>query len=216
MNEIVKTNTSFDVVCESFLPIPKDTVLIGVAQDEAPVLVSTNPTDYKNVFVNEQYIRQGLPVLKTAVEFILKHKTGRPLDVVVLSNNDWAPISGTMRNGCECVSISRFDSPISEDVLEALAMWAGKPSRPVILFIDGLSEIGYMSENAKFCLNKILCSGSNHSVYVFATSGVGDVSNWSLLFDVEIRCRIDDLFEYEEHVNNEVFTTKFRTLEPTI
>lgn len=200
MSEIVKQESSdvisLEKLCESILPLPKDSVLIGMERDGLPVLYSVRSKESPNLIVWDRIIGQGIRLIKVAIEFILRYKTGHHTEFVVMSNRtkEWAKLSENgigVWNRNECIAIVPFWDVVADQVLFALAGWIHerRPVKyPVILFIDGLENADRMGEDSKEWLRSIMLLGRKENIYVVAcaqSKNRNELSHWFECFQAE-------------------------------
>ncbi len=180
---------SISELCKEILPLPKNAVLLGMAHDK-PVLIDVY--NAKNIIIWDKAEGQGILVLKTAIEYIVKYKLGNRVEFLVVSNRtkDWEKLSENelgVWNENECVAVVPFWHIVADQVFKALAEWSKKSKTriPVILFVDGIENVDRMSEESVVAFKEILAWGSKNNIYVIATSHSSN-NGWESYFCVDI------------------------------
>ena len=209
---------SITQLCEMILPLPKNSVLFGMAEKK-PILFNANSEESPNTIVWDRLAGQGLRLIKTAIEFILRYHIGRRVEFVVMSNHtkEWSRLN---ENGLgvwsknECVAIVPFWDIVSDQILFGMAKWvqeADRTNSPVILFVDGLENLDRMSRESQNWFHYICVYGRKKHIYVIGTakseSRVGLI-RWTEGFQAEIfgHNKIE-WFEMDEKHDTTVFFT---------
>lgn len=195
----IKINTLGEV-CKSVGILPADSVLIGMAIDNLPVLMNISTAGHQaNLVIWDKIIGQGMGILKTAIEYITRYKDQKKYytEFVVMTNNtaEWEGLSENKMGVWDkdsCVAIVPFWDKIAEKVLFALAGWSNgkrEARKPVILFIDGLENIMDMEGDSQHNLRHVLGYGHKRGIYVIATANSKNrekLSGWMEGFQAEI------------------------------
>ena len=205
-------------LCEMILPLPKNSVLFGMAE-EKPILFSVTNKETPNTIVWDRLAGQGLRLIKTAIEFILRFHVGKKLEFVVMSNHtkEWERLN---ENGLgvwsknECIAIVPFWDVVADQVLFGMAKWVQEAmiaNSPVILFVDGLENLGKMSEESQRWFHFISMYGRRKNIYVVVTAKSESrvaMNKWTEGFQAEIfgHNKIE-WFEMDEKHGTTVFFT---------
>lgn len=163
---------------EKIAPLPRDSILFGMATDQEPVLMSVSETKGSNVIVWDRIVGQGIKLIKCAIEFILRYKTGKRTEFVIMSNRtkEWERLNENglgVWNDNECIAIVPFWDIVADKVLFALAGWTRgirETASPIILFIDGLENIDRMGQDSKNWLRYVMLFGRKKNIYVVGTA----------------------------------------------
>lgn len=213
---ISKTNPvpSLAEVCK--MPLPGEAVLLGIGVDDNPVLYNPTDTSAPNIVIWDRVIGQGLRVLKTAIEYIVKYKTNHKskktnrTEFVVISNNveEWEALTENRLGIWDkdaCVAIVPFFDNVCNQVLKGLSGWVYKEKeagRPVFLFIDGLENVLDLDGDSQHNLNYIMSYGAMKGIHVIATARSQNRAKLSSLLDgfqCEMYGKADlEFFEYME------------------
>ena len=177
-------------VCRKILPMPRNSVLFGMGEDDLPILLDVSRSSSSNTLIWEDSLGQGSGVIKTAIEFVLRYKEDAT-EFVVISNNikEWE--STRENTGKECVAITPFWDIVSDKLIDALAEWCerGRHSKHgIVLFVDGLENTGKMWSKVKDNLRFVLENGRKHGIYVVATASAKnkeDVEEWIEMFQAQ-------------------------------
>lgn len=220
--ELIKTikQPSLKKVLDFCGLLPGEAILLGVANDELPVLLNAFSNEPCNVVIWDKLAKQGLQILKVIAEYVFKHRSKfglRPkkVEFVVLTHypEDWGELNKYgmgMRGNTSCIGIIPFYSELASTVIRGLCTWInerhGASKSPVIVLIDGLENITTMKESFKVDFQYLLHSGYEKNVYVIGTSSkknIQKVQRWLEDFQMEVYgCdfdrRFDNFFEYEK------------------
>lgn len=224
MNKIQVIKTLAEV-CEKILPLPKDSVLLGMGRDGLPVLFNVSNKQSPNVIVWDRIVGQGIRMIKVAIEFILRHKTGLHTEFVVISNRtkEWSKLTENelgVWNNNECVAVVPFWDVVCDQVLWGLAGWIHKEDAvksPVVLFIDGLENVSRIGKDSQNWLRYITSCGRSKNIYVIACAESRNresLAQWFDCFDAEVYGDPDKLNWLE--LDSEHKTILFFTPETTI
>jgi hypothetical protein len=219
MNDIQeKTVISITELCEKILPLPKHSVLFGMAQDK-PILFRVSKSDSPNTIVWDRLSGQGIRLIKTAIEFILRFYEGNRVEFVIMSNHtkEWSRLNDDglgVWNSNECVAVVPFWDKVADQVLFGLSRWVQEKNlvkSPVILFIDGMENIDRMGENSKRWLRFVMLYGRRQSIYVIGcakSSNREHLTHWLEGFQAEIFGQEKiEWFEMDENHDTILFFT---------
>lgn len=171
--DIATIDEIYKIVC----PLPNDSILFGMATDNMPVLMSTHADKGANVIVWDRVVGQGLNLVKCAIEFILRYKTGDRTEFVVFSNKtkEWAQLSNCelgVWNKNECIAIIPYWDIVADQILFSLAEWVHRTRalKPVVLFFDDFDNITRMGADSQQWLRYIMEYGKKKNIYVVGTT----------------------------------------------
>jgi hypothetical protein len=202
-----------------FAPFPSEAVLFGVCQDESPFLFSVDNIVYEspNVMIWGKIIGQGIRVIKTSVEFILRYKNQKRdrTEVVIISNNvkEWERLQNSdlgVGKTKECVAVVPFWHGITEQIIVSLNQWIEQreAKNPLVLFIDGFEGVLEMSEKSTESLASLMVNGRRKNIYVIGTAKIESrpiLREWMNKFQEEIFGA--DILEFFETKDGLVFWT---------
>ena len=198
MNKISVNNLASVVeIVKRIVPLPKGSILFGMATDGYPVLFNAQAHDSPNVMVWDRMPGQGLRLIKVAIEFLTRHNPKDHTEFIIFSNHtkEWGKLNENnlgMWNTNECVAIVPFWDIVADQVLFALAGWISKKKAtksPTILFIDGFENICRMGEESQRWLRYIMLCGRVHNIYVVGTASAQSRESmvaWMDCFHMEI------------------------------
>lgn len=206
-------------VVKKILPMPDNAVVIGMGADGLPVCIDVSSPKSSNVIVWDKITGQGVKIIKTAVNYIVRYKNQSlyRTEFVILSNNskEWLKLSDSglgVWDRHACIAVAPFWERVAEQVLCALAEWCvkdGRTRRPVLLFIDGLENIDRMGEGSVNHLRQILSIGRNRNIFIVATASSenrADLARWFEYFQREVYGQESlHWFEYDENRSTIVF-----------
>lgn len=206
-------------LCEKILPISNKAILLGMAVDELPVLLDIESSTSPNILVYDRLEGQGLRLIKTAIEYILKYKKGTKTEFVIISNHssEWEKLNENglgIWNKNECIAIVPFWDEVTGQVLKALSEWIdwdGNVKSPLILFIDDLSNLKSLSVQSRKNLRDVLLRGRGRKIHVIGTVSSNkkeDVREWVGGFQSEMYGQSAlEFIEMEEFGESVVFWT---------
>ncbi len=196
--EIRKETPDIGAVCKKIGPIPGNAILVGVATDGLPVMFDIDPKGSSHTMVWDRVVGQGLRLIKTAIEYIMRYKNDkRYTEFVILSNNtrEWLKLAdhelGTWSRN-ECVGVVPFWDVVADQVIFALSGWCVAErgtKKPVIVFIDGFENVLKMGDKFQHNLKAILTYGRKYGVFVIASAKSEHrqgLSGWLDFFQAEI------------------------------
>jgi hypothetical protein len=198
MNNIILAPTVINItaLCEKILPLPKHTVLFGMAETK-PVLFNVVKNDSPNTIVWDRIAGQGLRLIKTAIEFILRFYEGNRVEFVIMSNHtkEWSRLNDDglgVWNSNECVAVVPFWDKVADQLLFGLSKWVQEKSlvkSPVILFIDGMENVDRMGEGSQLWLRHVMLYGRKQNIYVIGCARSENretLTHWLEGFQAEI------------------------------
>jgi hypothetical protein len=200
---------------KSIGPFPAFSVWLGIAEDGLPVCINTADEKSPNVVVWDKSARQSLSLLKVVCEYIFTNRHQDGIEFVVLTTHpeNYGKLNeygmGT-NSKTSCIGIIPFNSQLSDVVVAGLSRWIHEKhtsaKHPVVILIDGLENVGQMSEDFRNNFQHILDLGRTRNVFVIGTSSKNNfrkVQEWLYGFQVEMYGRdLPNEFEYSQGKKN--------------
>lgn len=207
-----KSIPSLKSIFTQFKPFPEEAVIFGVcAEDQLPVMFDVSDSHTPNIIVWENIKNQGMNIIKTAVEFILRYKRQSlyRTEFIIISDNmsQWSSLE---KHGLgvgqkdECVAILPFHSTVVDNIITLLEQFANDyhgAKKPVFLFVDGFEKVLNMEHTTLNSLAWLMVNGRNKNIYVVGTSKIENrpkIKNWVSRFGLEIFGIDNLLFQMKE------------------
>lgn len=209
-------------VCNKILPLNGGWVLFGMSSDN-PILYNVWDIKTPNTVIWDASEGQGINIIKTAIEFILKYKTGGRMEFLVISDNthEWDALGRSglgVWSESECIAIVPFKHGITKQVFDALGLWLkNRDARyPILIFLDGIECLDTLAEDVKENIRYVLSKGRQKSVYVVGTAKYENrenLSRWLDFFQSEIYGMNEPRwFEMDKAHKNIVFFAPITTI----
>jgi len=172
-----KSINSVGRIIESLMDLPRRAILLGMAEDERPVLLDLIDCSVGSILVlsDSGYgkTHQLQVILDSAISFKLSHK----MSVLVISPNPWewqyqlqayekGPVS------IECLGwqeshTTRVIKHLTEMTQDRLVDQSY--SRDIILILDEISNMCYLDQESQVALNFLFTSGPQARIWPFAS-----------------------------------------------
>lgn len=199
-------------VYDKFSPLPEEAVIIGVcSEDQLPVIFNVSDTTSPNMIVWENIKNQGIKIIKTSIEFIMRYKNQSlyRTEFIIISDNmgEWVSLNehglGVGQKD-ECVAVLPFHSTVVSNIIHCLEQWTHDytgAKKPIFLFIDGFEKVLDMDYETSQSLAWLMLRGRKKNIYVVGTSKIENrskIKNWVGRFGVEIFGIDNLLFQMKE------------------
>lgn len=203
---------SLKSIYTQFKPFPEEAVIFGVCEKDClPVMFNAADASSPNIIVWENIKNQGIKIVKTAIEFILRYKRQSlyRTEFIIISDNmsQWSSLE---KHGLgvgqkdECVAILPFHSTVVDNIITCLEQFANDyhgAKKPVFLFIDGFEKVLDMEPTTLKSLAWLMVNGRKKNIYVVGTSKITNrskIKNWVSRFGLEIFGVDNLLFQMKE------------------
>lgn len=214
--KIVKAKNNSEIITlENYVKflgiLPHEAVLIGIAEDELPVMFNVLDKTTSNVIIWDMVEGKGLKILKVVSEFLFKYHNNDVVDaeflVITQSPTSWEGLNelGMGVNGkTSCIGVVPFYGDLVEKLLDGLVRWIEDfkgSKKPIMVLIDGLENIDKLSTESQRNFHRILTDGRKRNVYVISTAMMKngkDVEKWMGYIKYHVIARPDDWFETRE------------------
>jgi len=159
-----------DTVYVKKYPLPEDALLLGMADDDLPMLLGVNSETVKSILVcGENDNDDRIKLLRYVANFI--SLTNSPIinDFSVLSNGEWTHTK-------KMNAVFSFDDTASNDLLLYLTGWIHnrKHEKKTFLFIDDLSQLKKLTQESMEYLLRLLRYGATSGVWVIGSMNIND------------------------------------------
>lgn len=183
---------------EKVAPLAEEYVVLGFAEDHNPVYFDITNAKTPNLIIWDKIVGQGLLVIKTAIDYILRFRRGSEIEFIIVSNNmrEWKNLCGRgfgVWSQKECIAILPFsEENLLKQVFYGLALWCYEkrnPKHPTMVFIDGIENLQGLDVETKENIRYILEYGRAKGVYVVGTADSqkrDTLYNWIESFQGEI------------------------------
>ncbi len=167
-------------IMNSLKDLPRRAILLGVADDDKPVLLDLDESDPGSILV---YCDQGYGKthqLQVIVDSIIKARYCSRMKIEVLSANPWEWEGPSVMNiqRKKCVNVLAWNDPQVEKMIARLAEIVQQriidqcDSREIILVLDEVNRMEKLSEQAQVNLNFIFSTGPKVKVWPVASMSV--------------------------------------------
>ena len=161
---------SLEEVLEEIGPLPKETLFLGQAEDDLPILLDlTNPVPGPLLIVGEADAGKT-HLLKVIARFVVSTQSPRAIQYGVITDHpeEWKDEI----DAPHCVGLFAMDEEGAVDFIQALAIWSSrKPTgrQSVLLMIDGLNNFAAWDRQLDHNIQKILLDGPAKRIWPLVT-----------------------------------------------